>query len=201
MATYTKNKGRLPAAERRAIILARAQELFAERGYHGVSVEEVANAAGVTKPVLYDHFRSKEALFVAVTVQIRDHLLQLSEQSLPSSGTKSEAISSVVAAFFVFAEKQPSAIEVLVGAPRAERKLYRQVQAIQDGATDSLVEMISAIGMLDANEVVEPERARIQVEFIKLGLHALALWRLSRPSLSRAKIVEAVAALVDAGLR
>ncbi len=57
---------RLPAAERRDEILKAAFPLFARRGYEGTTTRELALAAGVTEPILYRHFPSKEALFEAV---------------------------------------------------------------------------------------------------------------------------------------
>lgn len=57
---------RLKAAERKASILAVAKVLFADKGYHGVSVDEIAKRLGVSPAVLYQHFSSKEALYEAV---------------------------------------------------------------------------------------------------------------------------------------
>lgn len=57
---------RLPAHERRASILEVASELFAERGLHGVSVDEIAQGVGVSPAVLYRHFSSKESLYTEV---------------------------------------------------------------------------------------------------------------------------------------
>lgn len=61
---------RLKAAERRATILAVAKVLFADKGYHGVSVDEIASRLGVSPAVLYQHFPSKEALYEAVLTEI-----------------------------------------------------------------------------------------------------------------------------------
>ncbi|MBE9515565.1 MAG: TetR/AcrR family transcriptional regulator [Proteobacteria bacterium] len=55
--------GRLKAAERKASILAVAKVLFADKGFHGVSVDEIARRLGVSPAVLYQHFASKEALY------------------------------------------------------------------------------------------------------------------------------------------
>jgi AcrR family transcriptional regulator len=57
---------RLPAAERRARILASATPVFARRGFEGTTTRDLARAAGVSEPILYRHFPSKEALFDAV---------------------------------------------------------------------------------------------------------------------------------------
>lgn len=57
---------RMKAAERRASIVAVAKVLFADKGYHGVSVDDLARRIGVSPAVLYQHFASKEALYEAV---------------------------------------------------------------------------------------------------------------------------------------
>lgn len=64
---------RLKAAERRASILAVAKILFADKGYHGVSVDGIAARLGVSPAVLYQHFPSKEALYEAVLSEIADY--------------------------------------------------------------------------------------------------------------------------------
>lgn len=61
---------RLKAAERKASILAVAKVLFADKGYHGVSVDEIAKRLGVSPAVLYQHFPSKEALYEAALASI-----------------------------------------------------------------------------------------------------------------------------------
>lgn len=61
---------RLKATERRAAILAVAKVLFADKGYHGVSVDDIARRLGVSPAILYRHFPSKEALYESVLSQI-----------------------------------------------------------------------------------------------------------------------------------
>src|SRR6185437_2898799 len=70
-----KKRGRLSPAERRERILRAALQAFARGGYGGVSMNEIASAAGVTKPVLYDHFPSKVKIYVTVLESIRNELL------------------------------------------------------------------------------------------------------------------------------
>ena len=61
---------RLPAPERRASIIAAARDLFAQKGLHGVSVDEIAAAVGVSPAVLYRHFDSKQDLYTAVIEEL-----------------------------------------------------------------------------------------------------------------------------------
>ena len=65
---------RLPAAARREQLLAVALEVFARQGFHGTSMNDVADAAGVTKPVLYQHFRSKRELYLALLEEVGSRL-------------------------------------------------------------------------------------------------------------------------------
>lgn len=63
---------RLSAAERRASIMAAAKILFADKGFHGVSVDEIARRLGVSPAVLYQHFDSKQALYESVIAEMAD---------------------------------------------------------------------------------------------------------------------------------
>src|SRR5437588_7471907 len=65
---------RLPADERRATILEAAGQLFGERGYDGTTLDDVAAAAGVTKPIIYRHFSSKQGLYLALLERHRQDL-------------------------------------------------------------------------------------------------------------------------------
>ena len=66
---------RLPAGERREQILDVAVQVFARQGFHGTSMNEVAEAAGVTKPVLYQHFDSKQDLYLALIDEIGKRMI------------------------------------------------------------------------------------------------------------------------------
>src|SRR4029079_15890834 len=71
----TRMSIRLPAPARREQILDVAVEVFARNGFHGASMNDVAEAAGVTKPVLYQHFYSKQALYMALLDEVVNRLL------------------------------------------------------------------------------------------------------------------------------
>jgi AcrR family transcriptional regulator len=64
-AAINGNKGRLPRDERRAQLLAAALEVFTQAGYHSAAMDEIADRAKVSKPVLYQHFPSKLDLYPA----------------------------------------------------------------------------------------------------------------------------------------
>ena len=73
---FVKVSGRLNKAARKQQLLAHAKQLFVANGYHNTTTEKIAQAAGITEPVLYRHFASKKALFLAVLREIREATLE-----------------------------------------------------------------------------------------------------------------------------
>jgi AcrR family transcriptional regulator len=78
---------RLPAAARREQLLAVALEVFAREGFHGTAMNDVADAAGVTKPVLYQHFRSKRELYLALLEEVGSRLRDAIGKATVEAGT------------------------------------------------------------------------------------------------------------------
>ena len=113
---------RLPAAERREQLLDVATTVFSDRGFHGASMNDVAQAAGVTKPVLYQHFPSKRDLYLELVEGVSG---QLAETVTTAARTKSDALNQAQAAltaYFRFVEENQREFRLLFGrgAPREE---------------------------------------------------------------------------------
>ena len=187
---------RVSGSERKRIILEQALELFASRGFHGVSVDEIAAASKITKPVLYDHFASKQDLYIQVSKEIRERLLAAGGVVINPPRSLAARIRTGVEAFFIFAEENPAAIRVLLSPPRDEKKLYRVIQTIQDEASESIMNMMFAAGVRVPDDQAGIEQLKIQVEFIKQGLHALAEWRMQHAAVPRDLVVDAVSNLI-----
>ena len=81
---------------RREEILAVAAELFAQKGFHGVSISELGAACGFSGPALYRHFRSKDAVLAEMLVSISDELLTVGRERVRTAGTPAEALASLV---------------------------------------------------------------------------------------------------------
>jgi AcrR family transcriptional regulator len=192
---------RLPAAERRARILRAAEDQFAARGYHATSMDDIAAAAGVTKPVLYDHFGSKLDLYVRLTEGIRDELTALGAAAMAAQGTPEERVRSGVDAFFSFVEQRPAAARVLLFIPQGEPELVDAGRVVQAGATAAIAAMLGSDPRLLAGEPDRERRLELYAEFTKQGIHALAEWWGQHPETGRAELVDAVLALVWFGLR
>jgi AcrR family transcriptional regulator len=160
---------------------------------------DIAVASNITKPVLYDHFPSKEDLYVEVCKEIRERLLAAGTQVMTDRNTPAR-IRAGVEAFFTFAEKNPAAIRILLSPPRDEKRLYRAIQQIQDHATQAITDMFLAIGVPAPKDEATAQRLAIQAEFFKRGLHALGQWRVEHPAVSKETVVDAISGLVFRGL-
>jgi AcrR family transcriptional regulator len=97
------------ASERREQLVSTAQRLFGERGYRATTMEDIANAAGVTKPLLYQHFESKRALYLELVHQVSDELLDaLRSAYRRASGPREKVESSFLAYFEIIATHEDS---------------------------------------------------------------------------------------------
>ena len=81
---------------RREEILVVAAELFAEKGFHGVSIAELGAACGFSGPAIYRHFRSKDAVLAAMLVNISDELLTVGRERVAQAGAPAPALAALV---------------------------------------------------------------------------------------------------------
>ncbi len=93
---------RLPRDERRAQLLAAAQEVFVANGYHGAAMDEIAETAHVSKPVLYQHFPSKRELYLALLDSHLTALTDLMMGALNSTKDNDERVQAVMRAYYRF---------------------------------------------------------------------------------------------------
>ena len=107
---------RLPPDERRRQLLDVACVEFAERGFYATAMDDLALAAGVTKPVFYQHFPSKRALFIAVLEDVGSRLLDELTSATSGVETGRARVEEGFRAYFDFVENDPAAFRLLCGA-------------------------------------------------------------------------------------
>jgi AcrR family transcriptional regulator len=107
-----KRKQRLSAADRRLQLMAVGREVFAGRGYDGTAIEEVAHRAGVSKPIVYEHFGAKEGLYAAIVDREMDRLVARVTEGL-AGGSPRERFEGAVVAFMTYAKEEPAGFAVL----------------------------------------------------------------------------------------
>ena len=106
---------RLPAPERRRQLLDVALDEFARRGYHETSMNDVADAAGVTKPVLYQHFGSKRELYLELLQDVGGRLERDIADATAGARGPREQVEVGLAAYFRFVAGEQAAFQLLFG--------------------------------------------------------------------------------------
>lgn len=120
---------------RRDEILEIAMRLFAERGYHGVSMDDIGSAAGVTGPALYHHFAGKESMLVAALAPVSEGLLLGGRERVAASGGDAvAALKSLIDFHVEFALANPAVIALhlheLDRLPEEPRRQIRRLQRL-----------------------------------------------------------------------
>jgi len=104
---------RLPRSARRKQLLGAAQEVFVANGYHAAAMDEIAERAGVSKPVLYQHFPSKLDLYLALLDQHVDLLGEQVRAALTTSDDNQVRVTACIAAYFDFVDDPGGAFRLV----------------------------------------------------------------------------------------
>ena len=143
---------RMPADQRRQQLFEVARERFAHQGFHATSMDEIAEAAGVTKPVLYQHFPSKRALYVELLEETGRQLLSALAEATAQAGSLRERVELGFGAYFRFAVGHRSAFLFLMGTSmRSDPEFARITEEILDAAAETIAMLI---------EIPAPEEQR-----------------------------------------
>lgn len=146
---------RLPAEQRRRQLLDTACDVFAERGFHATSMDDVAARAGVTKPVLYQHFPSKRALFVELLGDVGHQLLGELAVATSAAHTGRERVHEGFAAYFRFVTGNEAAFRLLFGASaRNDPEFTEVVERILDETADAISGLIDIEGTAEHRRVL-----------------------------------------------
>jgi AcrR family transcriptional regulator len=136
---------RMPAAERREQLLAVALDVFARQGFHETSMNEVAEAAGITKPVLYQHFDSKRELYLAVIEEAGRRMIDaIAYQSLATADER-ERTRRGFAAYFTWVAEDHDAFQVLFASDsRRDPEFNEVVRSFTSKIADLIEPLITA---------------------------------------------------------
>src|SRR5436309_11327024 len=133
----------MPADQRRQQLFEVARERFAQQGFHATSMDEIAEAAGVTKPVLYQHFPSKRALYVELLEDTGRQLLTMLADATERAPSGRDRVQLGFRAYFDFAVGQRAAFRLLLGtAIRSDPEFARIVEEILDAAAETISTLI-----------------------------------------------------------
>lgn len=167
MAAEAKTKRRMRAPERRQQLLAVARKVFGRRGYHTVTMDSVAREAGVTKPILYDHFPSKRELYLALLEADLASLQKRLAEGLENSRGNRERIRASFQTYFDFVDEHAEGFRLLMQeAVGGDRHFQDLVFKFRDEVLGKVTEVLvrESKGNLD----------RDQAQDVALGLIGMA---------------------------
>lgn len=175
--------GRVPRAVRERQILDLAEELFAERGYEGASMDELARRAGVSKPVIYDLAGSKEGLFQRCFERSGDELAERVAEAVDAArGDFAQELRASTLAFLRFVDEHDRAWAMLFSLDTGGRTA-RAVDAIRERQARFVAARLLDLAA-EHGVALEPRRAEAIAFALNGSYEALAHWRRAHPGAS-----------------
>ena len=186
---------RLPKSERREQLMAVARSVFVEQGYHSASMEIIADTAGVSKPLLYQHFPSKLDLYLALLDAGIDDLLAKSDASLRDITDNKMRVIATVQTYFEFVDDPHDAYRLVFESDLTNEP---QVRARLERLEREVIKRIAAVIKEDTG------LSESQATLLGAGLHGMAQvaatnW-LRDPTLPREDAAELVSLLSWRGI-
>ncbi len=136
---------RLPAAERRTLILDAALHEFAAKGFHATSMNDVARTGGVTKPVLYQHFASKRALYLALIDDVAAGMLEaIGKATTDAPDGQNQTQSGIIAYFEWMAANRTSFVLLFGSGARRDEEFSTALRNIERLIADAIAPLIDA---------------------------------------------------------
>ena len=136
---------RLPRSARRAQLLEAAQAVFAGAGYHAAGMDDIADRAGVSKPVLYQHFPGKLDLYLALLDQHCETLESLVRDALhtPAASARSRVFATIEA-YFDFVSREDAAFRMVFESDlTSEQRVRDRLDAVTDACAEAIAEAIA----------------------------------------------------------
>lgn len=133
--------GRMPRSMRRRNLLNAAQRVFVTRGYHAAAMDEIAERAGVSKPVLYQHFPSKHELYLALLDEHTEALVSQVRAAMAATADNKDRVHNAISTYFDFVDGDGEAFRLVFESDlrndpavreRMERGTRRCMEAIAD---------------------------------------------------------------------
>jgi AcrR family transcriptional regulator len=182
--------------DRRAAILDAALEVFASRGYHAASIDEIASEAGISKALIYEHFPSKKDLHASLMERHVQEIFERLAESAAGPDPGEVRLRAGVDAFLYWVETHPRAFRLLF-RDNFEIDVAELLQRLQRQATFAIAGLIASepIASDVHSDVSEAER-RLAVEMFAQQLsgavQALAIWWQEHPKVKRTFVVDCV---------
>ncbi|RRO13230.1 TetR/AcrR family transcriptional regulator [Saccharopolyspora rhizosphaerae] len=183
-------------AEREAQILEVAERVFANDGYQATSMDDIAAQVGLSKPMLYEYFGSKEGLLIACLRRSKRELLEATSLAAAQAESSEQLLYDCLLAFFRFGDEHQQAWALLRNESSiADTSVNTELEAIRIQQRDFTADVLRKV-----REELDDEQAEAYAELIIGASERLALWRENRPEVTAERATEHMIALFAPGL-
>ena len=184
---------RMPAAQRREVILVAAEETFARSGYHGASLDDIAQAAGVSKALIYEHFESKRELHGSLLDAQAAEIFRRLEAAAARGETGEERLRNGIDAFLRFVEERREAWRALF-RDAADPEVAALITRVQTRATGVIARLIAADpdapADLGPGAADRATRIEIHAQMLSGAVQSLATWWHDHREIPRTVLVD-----------
>jgi AcrR family transcriptional regulator len=195
-AAPARRTSRLPRGARRVQLLQAAQDVFVAQGFHAAAMDDIADRAGVSKPVLYQHFPGKRELYLAL---LEEHVGQLRDRvrdAMAGTDDNAERVVGAVRAYFEFVDAEGEAFRLVF---ESDLRNDVDVRTIVDRGSEVCVEAIAEV--IAADTGADPERALLLAAGLTGLAETSARWWLPRKgTVSREEAVSLMSSLAWRGI-
>jgi AcrR family transcriptional regulator len=187
---------RLPRTARRAQLLAAAQDVFVANGYHAAAMDEIAERAGVSKPVLYQHFPGKLELYLALVETHVNELIHRVRSAMESTTDNKLRVHGAVSAFFDFVDSEGQAFRMVFESDlRGEPAVQDAIERATSASVDAITETITADAGLD-----EQQARLLAVGLVGLSQVSARFWLDADRTVAKEEAVALISTLAWRGI-
>jgi len=195
--TQKPRGGRLPRRERRVQLLDSALGVFVAQGYHAAAMDDIAERAGVSKPVLYQHFPGKLDLYLALLDAACDEVIDNCRQALAATHDNKTRVAAAMAAFYTYVAGERGAFRLVFESDLTSESAVREHV---DRVTTECAAMIADVIHDDTG--LPADRSRLlAVSLVGMAQVSARFWIAEPSELGQEEAVELVSALAWRGIR
>jgi AcrR family transcriptional regulator len=188
--------GRMPRRERRAQLLDSALEVFVAQGYHAAAMDDIADKAGVSKPVLYQHFPGKLELYLALLEQSCDAMIGKVREALDSTQDNRDRVERTVHAFYDYVASESGAYRLIFESDLTNEPAVREQV---DRVTNECSEAIAAVIAADTH-LPEPAALLLAVSLVGMAQVSSRFWLDSQRRMNKDEAATFVGGLAWRGI-
>ncbi len=189
--------GRLPRRARRAQLLESALEVFVAQGYHAAAMDDIAERAGVSKPVLYQHFPGKLDLYLALLDASCDTIIENCRAALESTHNNKQRVEATMTVFYDYVAAESGAFRLVFESDLTNEPAVReQVERVTNECADLITEVIG-----EDTGLPESEARLIAVSLVGMAQVSARFWIKDGAGIGRAEAAGLVAGLAWRGIR